>query len=77
MTVLAETGGAAGDTYSGFATGGDGDGFGPGGNAYSGATGSAVGGSVISSGGTVDNTDAVTGGAGGVSQSGDAEGGDA
>jgi len=71
------TGGDAGETYSGEANGGDGDGYGPGGNAYSGATGSAVGGSVVNAGGAVDNTEAVTGGAGGESESGDAQGGDA
>ncbi|KAH9835804.1 uncharacterized protein C8Q71DRAFT_724389 [Rhodofomes roseus] len=73
----AQTGGDAGETYSGDANGGEGDGFGPGGNAYSGATGSAVGGSVINSGGFVENEDTVTGGDGGESESGDAEGGDA
>ncbi|KAH9937433.1 uncharacterized protein B0H18DRAFT_950292 [Fomitopsis serialis] len=73
----AQTGGDAGETYSGEANGGEGDGFGPGGNAYSGATGSAVGGTVVNDGGFVENEDTVTGGEGGESESGDAEGGDA
>ncbi|CCM01640.1 uncharacterized protein FIBRA_03701 [Fibroporia radiculosa] len=71
------TGGAAGDTYSGDADGGNGNGYGPGGNAYTGSTGSAKGGSVYNFGGTIDNEDTVTGGAGGESESGDAVGGDA
>ncbi|KAI0932572.1 hypothetical protein AcW2_001161 [Taiwanofungus camphoratus] len=75
--------GAAGDTYSGFAYGGDGNGIGPGGNAYSGATGDARGGSIKNAGGSIDNTDGGDGGvsnlagAGGESESGDAQGGDA
>ncbi|KZT06348.1 uncharacterized protein LAESUDRAFT_714408 [Laetiporus sulphureus 93-53] len=71
------TGGNAGETFSGEADGGDGNGYGPGGNAYSGAAGSAVGGSVVNAGGFVENEAPQTGGAGGVSQSGDAQGGDA
>lgn len=50
--------GMAMDSMSGNAEGGNGGGFGPGGNAYSGAAGPAHGGDVINHGGTITNTDA-------------------
>lgn len=53
--VIADTAGAAGDSFSGEAEGGNGGGHGPGGNAYTGATGKAHGGDVINDGGAVDN----------------------
>lgn len=46
----ADTGGDAGDTTSGSAAGGDSDGFGNAGNAYSGAGGDANGGYVANEG---------------------------
>lgn len=41
---------------SGVARGGNGDGHGPGGNAYTGASGKAHGGDIINDGGSVANT---------------------
>ncbi len=52
---LADTAGGAGTTFSGDADGGNGNGYGPGGNAYSGSSGPAVGGYIYNSGGTIDN----------------------
>ena len=53
----ADTGGAAGDGLSGFSYGGDGDGKGAGGNAYSGAVSNSQGGDVVSASDFgVDNT---------------------
>ncbi|THH32332.1 hypothetical protein EUX98_g1866 [Antrodiella citrinella] len=70
--------GDAGPSFSGEAVGGNGLGRGPGGNAYSGYTGSTRGGDVINEAGTVENTaGANTGGAGNMNISGDAIGGDA
>ncbi|TCD70673.1 hypothetical protein EIP91_002397 [Steccherinum ochraceum] len=70
--------GDAGTSFSGEAIGGDGEGRGPGGNAYSGYTGSTRGGTVINSAGTIENTaGANTGGNGNTNISGDAIGGDA
>ncbi|EMD41653.1 hypothetical protein CERSUDRAFT_90222 [Gelatoporia subvermispora B] len=72
---------SAGTTESGIATGGNGDGFGPGGNAYSGSSGNARGGTVLNKAGTVDNAGAGDGpdtniaGSGGTSITGDAFGG--
>lgn len=57
MSCLADTGGDGSFSESGFATGGDGDGFGPGGNAYTGNTGPSRGGSIVNEGaGGVTNT---------------------
>ncbi len=39
--------GGAGSSFSGFAFGGNGDGHGPGGNAYTGSTGASRGGNVV------------------------------
>ncbi|KAL7285725.1 hypothetical protein ACG7TL_000830 [Trametes sanguinea] len=84
--------GGGGSSFSGFAFGGSGDGHGPGGNAYTGATGESRGGNVVNveEGGAGANAggDAATGidnagttgndaGGGGFSESGTAEGGDA
>jgi len=72
-------GGNPGTSFSGYATGGDGDGRGPGGNAYTGASGPAYGGGVRNSGGTIDNSDGANtaGAAVGMSETGDAVGGNA
>lgn len=48
--------GDAGTSFSGEAIAGEGNGRGPGGNAYSGYTGSTRGGNVINSAGTIENT---------------------
>ncbi|KAI0744730.1 hypothetical protein C8Q76DRAFT_700879 [Earliella scabrosa] len=75
--------GGAGSSFSGFAFGGNGGGHGPGGNAYSGATGNSRGGNVINNseggagGSDVENTTANTAGGGGLSESGTAVGGPA
>ncbi len=50
-----DTAGGAGTTFSGDADGGNGNGYGPGGNAYSGSSGSAVGGGIYNYGGTIDD----------------------
>ncbi|KAI0762659.1 hypothetical protein C8Q74DRAFT_1371666 [Fomes fomentarius] len=72
------TAGVAGTTFSGDADGGNGNGFGPGGNAYSGASGPASGGGVYNYGGGINNAAASnTAGGGGVSETGDANGGGA
>ncbi len=55
LSPCADTAGVAGTTFSGDADGGNGDGFGPGGNAYSGASGSASGGGVYDYGGAINN----------------------
>lgn len=49
-------GDAAGTSTTGDAEGGQGNGRGPGGNAYSGFSGPAQGGSVYNSGGSIGNT---------------------
>ncbi|CDO70265.1 hypothetical protein BN946_scf184942.g65 [Trametes cinnabarina] len=85
--------GGAGSSFSGFAFGGTGDGHGPGGNAYTGATGASRGGNVVNvdenpttgadDGGNadvaaIDNpAGSNAAGGGGFSESGSAEGGDA
>ncbi|KAI0757269.1 hypothetical protein C8Q80DRAFT_1116468 [Daedaleopsis nitida] len=70
------TAGGAGTTFSGDADGGNGNGLGPGGNAYSGASGPAVGGGIYNYGGTIDNAAGSNiAGGGGVSETGDANGG--
>ncbi|KAI0724282.1 hypothetical protein C8T65DRAFT_626014 [Cerioporus squamosus] len=79
--------GGAGSSFSGFAFGGNGNGHGPGGNAYTGATGASRGGNVVNTsegngaggdgGDTMDNTAANTAGGGGESESGTAQGGGA
>ena len=52
-----DTAGAGGNGFSGFSYGGDGDGKGAGGNAYSGAVGPSYGGDVVSSSDNgIDNT---------------------
>lgn len=51
---------AAGDSTTGDAEGGRGDGKGPGGNAYTGHAGPARGGNVINEGGTIGNTAATS-----------------
>ena len=53
---MTDFGSPAGDSTSGEAEGGNGDGKGPGGNAYSGYTGSSRGGDVYNSAGGVTNT---------------------
>ncbi|KAI0706080.1 hypothetical protein BC835DRAFT_1409712 [Cytidiella melzeri] len=71
-------GNTAGDSTTGDAEGGQGDGKGPGGNAYTGFAGPTRGGNVVDEGGNIDNTGITnTGGNGGDSLSGTAEGGDA
>ena len=55
-TVI-DFGGDANDSITGDATGGDGQGRGPGGNAYTGNSGLARGGSVFNSAGSVSSTD--------------------
>lgn len=57
--LVIDTGGNGATTQSGSATGGGGDGFGPGGNAYSGSTGPSYGGVVYNS-----NGDGITNAAG-------------
>ena len=49
LTRNADPAGGAGSSFSGFAFGGNGQGHGPGGNAYTGATGASRGGNVINS----------------------------
>ena len=56
LKILTDFGETAGDTFSGDAEGGRGDGKGPGGNAYSGYAGPARGGKAITEAGTIDNT---------------------
>ncbi|KAI0702454.1 hypothetical protein BC835DRAFT_1411009 [Cytidiella melzeri] len=74
----ANFGGDANDSITGEADGGEGEGRGPGGNAYTGNSGPARGGSIYNSAGTVENTDgANTPGSGGTSGTGDAFAGDA
>lgn len=76
--ATANTGGLAGASNSGDATGGDGRDRGPGGNANTGNTGNANGGGVSNSGGTINNSaQSNIGGQGNTSDSGDATGGDA
>ncbi|KAI0651587.1 hypothetical protein C8Q79DRAFT_1004867 [Trametes meyenii] len=68
--------GTAGTTFSGDADGGNGNGLGPGGNAYTGASGPARGGNVVNYGGTIDNAaNSNVAGTGGTSETGDATGG--
>lgn len=56
LTSFADAAGNSGDSESGEAIGGSGFGHGPGGNAYTGATGKSHGGDVINSGGGIENT---------------------
>lgn len=57
LTVLIVDGaGDGGQSFTGTAEGGNGEGRGPGGNAYSGYTGSSRGGDVYNSAGGVTNT---------------------
>jgi len=67
----------AGNSISGNATGGEGDGIGPGGNAYTGNTGNADGGYIENEAGMVNNMGmgGNNGGQGGTSMSGAANGG--
>ena len=66
LTQNTDAAGGAGSSFSGFAFGGNGQGHGPGGNAYTGATGASRGGNVINSseggnganGNDIDNTTA-------------------
>ena len=58
LTRNADPAGGAGSSFSGFAFGGNGMGHGPGGNAYSGATGASRGGNVINSSEDAGNNDA-------------------
>ena len=60
MLLSPDFGGAGDESRSGDATGGDGDGRGPGGNARTGNTGSARGGSIFNEGGSVDSTDGAS-----------------
>lgn len=69
--------GATSESFTGSAEGGDGDGFGPGGNAYSGAAGPSNGGFVFNQGGNINNADSNLAPNGGVSDSGPAFGGNA
>ncbi|KAI0803088.1 hypothetical protein BC629DRAFT_95384 [Irpex lacteus] len=74
----ANAAGTAGESISGDAEGGRGRGFGPGGNAYSGAAGRASGGNAVNDGGDIANTaGSNVGGDGNASESGDAVGGNA
>ncbi|KAI0095304.1 hypothetical protein BDY19DRAFT_81403 [Irpex rosettiformis] len=74
----ANAAGTAGESISGDAEGGRGRGFGPGGNAYSGAASRASGGNAINDGGDIANTTGSNvGGNGNASESGDAFGGNA
>lgn len=54
--VLVDFGTSAGESTSGDAEGGRGNGKGPGGNAYSGFAGPTRGGNVVDEGGNIDNT---------------------
>lgn len=54
--LVTDAAGDAGQSFTGTAAGGDGEGRGPGGNAYSGYTGSSRGGDVNNSAGGVTNT---------------------
>ena len=56
--ILPDAGGDAMASESGSSEGGNGGGFGPGGNAYTGAAGPSHGGDVINRGGVITNTDA-------------------
>ena len=66
LTRNTDAAGGAGSSFSGFAFGGNGQGHGPGGNAYTGATGASRGGNVINTsegtgnndGDAIDNTTA-------------------
>ena len=52
--------GPTSESFTGAATGGDGDGFGPGGNAYTGASGPSNGGFVFNEGNDITNTGSST-----------------
>lgn len=56
ISLCIDMAGEAGMSVSGSAAGGAGFGHGPGGNAYTGASGKTHGGDVINSGGGIDNT---------------------
>lgn len=56
LHALTDIGDIAGDSTTGDAEGGRGNGKGPGGNAYSGFAGPSRGGNVVNEAGTVDNT---------------------
>lgn len=58
--IFIDTAGTAGQSFTGQADGGDGEGRGPGGNAYTGYTGSSRGGNVVNSAGTITNTAAAS-----------------
>ncbi|KAI0768454.1 hypothetical protein BD413DRAFT_479340 [Trametes elegans] len=76
MNMNSNNAGAGGDSTSGCAAGGHGNGNrGAGGNAYSGSSGNAQGGGVWNSGGVM-NVDSNNAGSAGTSQSGCATGGD-
>lgn len=77
LTVYSATGGRGGTSTTGNANGGAPDADGIGGGASSGSAGTSRGGSVTNSGGDVTNTgDSSTGGRGGTSTSGTANGGE-
>lgn len=59
MDVIVDIAGNGAVTQSGASQGGDGDGFGPGGNAYSGASGPSYGGVVYNSNGAGGITNAA------------------
>ena len=60
VTNNPDAGGPTSESFSGTAAGGDGGGFGPGGNAYSGAAGPSNGGFVFNEGDDITNTNSST-----------------
>ncbi len=60
LIFCTDFGGDANNSISGDAEGGEGQGRGPGGNAYTGNSGMARGGSVFNSAGSVDSTDGAS-----------------